>query len=82
MTGNYLIYTEETKAWAKAEEEGRSTHPNGWDGDAVTKYVTIPEMTDAGTYALEVSNYNTLTSSETSSIVNEVLFRWEIEEEE
>ena len=79
MTGNYLIYTDESTAWAKAEEEGRFAHPNGWNGDAVTKYVTIPETTDAGTFALEVSDYGTLTEDETASIVNEVLFRWEIE---
>ena len=82
MIGSYLIFTNETDAWAKAEEEGRSAHPNGWNGDAVTKYVTVPEMTDAGTFALEVSGYGTLTADETASIVNEVLFRWEIEDDD
>ena len=82
MTGNYLIYADESTAWAKAEEEGRSAHPNGWNGDAVTKYVTIPEMTDADTFALEVSDYETLTAEETNNIVTEVLFRWEIESDD
>lgn len=82
MIGNFLIFTNETDAWAKAEEEGRSAHPNGWSGNAVTKYVTIPEMTDADTFALEVSDYETLTPEETSNIVTEVLFRWEIIEDD
>lgn len=80
MTGNYLIYTEEATAWAKAEEEGRSQCPDGWGGVNVTQYITVPEITDAGTYALEVSDYETLTANETENIVNEVLFRWEIED--
>ena len=79
MIGSYLIFTKEANAWAKAEEEGRSSHPTGWDSDAVTKYVTIPEKTDAGMFALEVSDYGTLTEDETASVINEVLFRWEIE---
>jgi len=82
MIGSYLIFTNEANAWAKAEEEGRSAHPTGWDDDAVTKYVTVPETTDAGTFALEVSDYETLTSDETASVVNEVLFRWEIEDDD
>ena len=79
MTGQFLIFSSLNTAWAKAEEEGRSAHLNGWNGDAVTKYVTIPERTDADTFALEVSDYETLTPEETSNIVTEVLFRWEIE---
>ena len=78
MTGNYLIYTKEAEAWAKAEEEGRSECPDGWSGDNVTQYITVPEMTNANTYALEVTDYETLTMDEIENIVNEVLFRWEI----
>ena len=80
MIGSYLVFTKETDAWAKAEEEGRSQCPLGWDGDNVTQYITVPEQTDAGTFALEVSDYGTLTSNETASIVNEVLFRWELDD--
>lgn len=80
MIGKFLVYTEESNAWAKAEEEGRSQLPQGWSGDNVTKYITVPQATDAGTYALEVSDYTTLTQEETEAIRTEVLFRWEIED--
>ena len=77
MIGNFLLYNTESTAWAKAEAEGRVVYPNGWSGNSVTKYVTIPQQTDDEKWALEVSNYTTLTSSENSKIVNEVIFRWE-----
>ena len=80
MIGSYLVFTNETDAWAKAEEEGRVQCSQGWDGDNVTQYITVPEMTDAGTFALEVSDYGTLTTDEVASVVNEVLFRWELDD--
>ena len=46
----------------------------------MTQYITVPEITDAGTYALEVSDYETLTANETENIINEVLFRWELDD--
>jgi len=80
MIGKFLVYTEESDAWEKAEEEGRSQLPQGWNGDSVTKYITVPQVTDAETYALEVSDYTTLTQSELDAIQTNVLFRWEIDE--
>ena len=80
MIGKFLVYTEESDAWAKAEEEGRSQLPQGWSGDNVTKYVTVPQGTDAETYALEVSDYTTLTQSELDAIQTDVLFRWELDD--
>jgi hypothetical protein len=80
MIGSYLVFTNEANAWAKAEEEGRLQCPLGWDGDNTTQYITVPEQTDAGTFALEVSDYTALTSDEVASVVNEVLFRWELDD--
>ena len=80
MTGKFLIFINEADAWAKAEEEGRAVGFKGWTGEGVTKYVTEPQVDDAGSYALEVSNYTTLTESETASIQTEVLFKKELDE--
>lgn len=82
MTGKYLIYIDEANAWAKAEEEGRVQCPTGWNTDDGAKYMSEPEKTDAGTYALEVSNYETLTADELENIVTEVLFTSELPPDE
>lgn len=84
MTGEFLIYPNEAEAMAKAEEEGRVAYPNGWSGIEVTKYVTKPfvlyaEEGQEPEYALEVSNYTTLTQEETEAIQSEVLLFWEVE---
>ena len=42
MDGQFLVYSSENSAIAKAEEEGRAVYPNGWNGTEVTKYVTKP----------------------------------------
>lgn len=87
MIGQFLIYSSEADAFAKAEEEGRARFPTGWSGETTTKYVSLPDVThreegEDATYALEVSNYTTLTQEETEAIQAEVLFSWEVEDEE
>ena len=85
MDGQFLVYSSENSAMAKAEEEGRAIHPNGWNGTKTTKYVTKPFVlhTEEGqepTYALDVSGYTTLTSGEVDDIVTSVTLPYENEE--
>lgn len=67
---NYLIYSTEEEAVAKAEEEGRALNLEHWvDPVNVTKYLTYPIVTDDGEFALDVTEYTTLTPEEQSSTV-------------
>lgn len=84
MTGQFLIFSSLNTAWAKAEEEGKAVLPNGWNGNGA-KFVSSPDVLhreneeDELSYALDVSDYTTLTVGETESIVTDVTFGWEMQ---
>ena len=87
MDGQFLVYSSENSAMAKAEEEGRAVHPNGWNGTEITKYVTKPfvlyaEEGQEPNYALDVSGYTTLTSGEIDDIVTSVTVYSEVEQDD
>ena len=70
---NYLLYSTEEEAIAKAEQEGRALNLEHWvDPVNVTKYLTYPIVTDDGEYALDVTEYTTLTTEEESQVVTEL----------
>lgn len=67
---NYLIYSTKEEAITKAEEEGRAQNLEHWvDSANVTKYLTYPIITDDGEFALDVTEYTTLTAEEQSATV-------------
>ena len=87
MTGQFLVYSNYATAMAKAEAEGRVRFPTGWAGETKTKYVSLPGALytpdgEEPTYALDVSDYTTLTSQETGNIVTEVKYKWEKDAED
>jgi hypothetical protein len=66
----FLIYSTEEEALAKAEEEGRAQNLPYWqDPVNTTKYLTGPIYTDDGEFALDVTEYTTLTAEEQSATV-------------
>jgi hypothetical protein len=71
---NYIEYNTEVEALEKAEQEGIAQNLPHWqDAVNVTKYVTAPFYTTNGKWALEVTDYTTLTEAEIALIVNELI---------
>ena len=68
---SYLIYNTEAEALVKADEEGKhrnySYHtPRG----GTTRYRTFPVPTSDNKFALDVSEYQTLTAEESAATVS------------
>ena len=70
----FLIYQTEEEAWEKAEEEGEAHNLPYWQNPDVnvTKTITEPMYTNDGEWALEVTDYSTLTEVEEEQIVEEL----------
>ena len=68
---SYLIYNTEAEALVKADEEGKhrnySYHtPRG----GTSRYLTFPVPTSDNKFALDVSEYETLTTEESAATVS------------
>tara|TARA_B100002019_G_scaffold111531_1_gene95963 strand:- start:19008 stop:19244 length:237 start_codon:yes stop_codon:yes gene_type:complete len=69
----FLIYDTEQEAWDKAEEEGQALDLPFWQNpENITKVVTAPMLTNDGEWALEVTDYETLTMEEELLTVEEL----------
>ena len=73
----YLLFTTEEDAWNRSEQEGISLGLSYHKGTGVSRYVTAPEKTINGQWALDVEGYD-LDESEKSTTTENVTF---IEEE-
>lgn len=76
----YLIYDTEENANARADEEGKQMRFSYWTDGRGTRWLTAPQATADGQWALEVTDY-TLDDSERSTTVDSYT-PLEIEEEE
>lgn len=65
---SYLIYTTESAAWARADTEGQHRNLPYHRGAGTTRYVTAPQPTAQGKWALDVSGYD-LTEDEQAATV-------------
>ena len=67
----YLIYASKEAAIERADEEGKEIGFDYWieDNGIGTRWLTYPEETADGTWALDVTNYD-LDESEQASTVN------------
>ena len=68
---SYLIYNTQEEALVKADEEGKHRNyayhtPKG----GVCRYHTFPEPTSNNKFALDVSEYETLTAEESAATVS------------
>lgn len=70
----FLIYQTEQEAWDKADEEGQAQNLPYWqDPDVnVTRTLTAPMYTKDGEWALDVTDYTTLTEEEQEVVVEEI----------
>ncbi len=69
----FIIYETEEKGLEKAEEEGRAVGlPYYENPHFVTRYVTRPFLTKDSEWALDVTEYTTLTDEEKLLIVSTV----------
>ena len=69
----FLIYNTIDEALVKAEEEGRAVGLPWWENPHwKMKYVSYPFITADSKWALDVTQYTTLTSQEESQTVEEV----------
>ena len=65
----YLIYASKEAAIERADEEGKEIGYSYWIHGIGTRWLTYPEETADGTWALDVTNYD-LDESEQASTVN------------
>lgn len=74
MSFKFIIYETEEAGLLKAEQEGKAQNLPYWQDSEnnVTKYVSTPILTSDSKWALEVTNYTTLTESEKSLIVTTI----------
>ena len=55
---SYLIFSTETAAWNRADKEGKHRNLPYHRGGGTTRYVTAPQPTAEGKWALNVEGYN------------------------
>jgi hypothetical protein len=68
---SYLIYNTEAEALAKADEEGKHrNYPYHRPSGGITRHHTLPEPTYDNKFALDVSEYETLTAEELAATVS------------
>jgi hypothetical protein len=65
----YLIYASKEAAIERADEEGKEIGYSYWIHGIGTRWLTYPEETADGTWALDVTNYD-LDESEQASTVD------------
>ena len=75
----YLIYTTEKDACDRADEEGKYIGYTYWTEGRGTRWLTKPEPTADGKWALDVSEYD-LDGLEQSSVVDSYLIPDTIED--
>lgn len=75
----YLIYTTEKDACDRADEEGKDIGYTYWTEGKGTRWLTKPEPTADGKWALDVSEYD-LDGLEQSSVVDSYLIPDTIED--
>ena len=75
----YLIYTTEEAACDRADEEGKDIGYTYWTEGKGTRWLTKPEPTADGKWALDVSEYD-LDGLEQSSVVDSYLIPDTIED--
>ena len=69
----FIIYNTIEEALVKAEEEGRAVRLPWWENPHwKMKYVSYPFITADSKWALDVTQYTTLTPEEESQTVEEV----------
>ena len=70
----FIIYYTEEQALQKAEQEGQAQNLPYWDDpeNNVTKLLTAPMLTNDEQWALDVTDYTTLTEEEELSTVEEL----------
>jgi hypothetical protein len=69
----FIIYDTKEEALVKAEEEGKAVGLPWWENPHwKMKYVSYPFITADSKWALDVTQYTTLTSEEESQTVEEV----------
>tara|TARA_R100001440_G_scaffold62567_1_gene82612 strand:- start:120 stop:353 length:234 start_codon:yes stop_codon:yes gene_type:complete len=76
----YLLFPTEEDAWSRSEQEGISLGLSYHKGTGVSRYVTAPEQTVDGQWALDVEGYD-LDESEESTTTEDVTFPEPNEEE-
>jgi len=76
----YLIYETEIEAIARADEEGKSLNFSYWTKGKGTRWLTAPEETADGQWALDVTNYE-LDDVEADTTVASVTFLDYVDEE-
>ena len=65
----YLIYASKEAAIERADEEGKEIGYSYWIHGIGTRWLTYPDETADGTWALEVTDYD-LSNEEKASTVN------------
>ena len=65
----YLIYASKEAAIERADEEGKEIGYSYWINGIGTRWLTYPDETADGTWALDVTNYD-LDESEAASTVD------------
>ena len=65
----YLIYASKEAAIERADEEGKEIGYSYWINGIGTRWLTYPDETADGTWALDVTDYD-LDDSEKASTVN------------
>ena len=65
----YLIYASKEAAIERADEEGKEIGYSYWIHGIGTRWLTYPDETADGTWALDVTDYD-LSNEEKSSTVN------------
>ena len=70
----YIVYFTEEQANAKADQEGKALNLPYWQNPDVniTRTATAPMYTDDGQWALDVTDYTTLTEEEEQATVEEI----------
>ena len=70
----FLIYQTKEEAEAKADEEGQALNLPYWQDPSVnvTRTLNAPLYTEDGEWALEVTDYTTLTEEEEQATVEEI----------
>ena len=76
----YLLFPTEEDAWSRSEQEGISLGLSYHKGTGVSRYVTAPEQTVDGQWALAVEGYD-LDESEKETTTVDVIFPEPQEEE-
>lgn len=73
MSFKFIIYETEEAGLVKAEQEGQAQNLPYWqDSENVTKYVSTPIVTSDSKWALDVTEYTTLTDEEETQVVNTI----------